>query len=238
MLVATYRPDPDYPRVVAGVAWFDHTRTTVALYPGIKEPPVSGGGPYQVPQSRRHSLLATFNSGFKHSDSGGGFFAHGRLFEPLVAGKGTILAYGDGRVTVRSWSGGPHPGAGVSLARQNLPLLVTGGRPNPNINDGSAWGATLGNAVLVWRSGVGVDAHGNLIYAAAPERTALGMARILIHAGAVRAVELDINSYWVTLNSYAGSGAKGARALLPSMHRSAQRYLSPDDRDFFAVYLK
>jgi hypothetical protein len=30
----------------------------------------------------------------------------------------------------------------------------------------------------------------------------------------------------------------GARNLLPGMIRSPLRYLTPDDRDFFAVYLK
>jgi hypothetical protein len=186
---------------------------------------------------RRRALLATFNSGFKHKDSGGGFFARGRLLEPFVRGMGTIVVYRNGRVDVRGWTGGSRPGPTVLFARQNLPLIVDRGRPNPNLNDGPAWGATLGNAVLVWRSGIGVDRHGNLIYAAAPLQTVGGMARILIHAGAVRAIELDINSYWVTLNTYAFTRARGAEPLLPTMSRSALRYLSPDDRDFFAVYL-
>jgi hypothetical protein len=219
------------------LAWFDHRRTSVALYRGIQEPPVASRGPSAVPASRRRTLLATFNSGFKHKDSGGGFYARTGLLEPFVNGMGTIVGYRNGRVDVRAWTGGSRPGPAVAFARQNLPLIVDHGRPNPNLNDGPAWGATLGNAVLVWRSGVGVDRHGNLIYAAAPLQTVSGIARILIHAGAVRAIELDINSYWVTLNTYAFTRARGAAPLLPSMTRSALRYLSPDDRDFFAVYL-
>jgi hypothetical protein len=238
MLVTTYRPDPSYPRVVAGLAWFDHTRTKLRLYPGIQEPPVASGGPNYVPPPRREDLLATFNSGFKHQDSGGGFYASGRLLEPLVAGMGTVEGFRNGRVDVRAWTGGTRPPRSVSLVRQNLPLIVNGRRPNPNLNDGPAWGATLGNAVLVWRSALGVDRHGNLIYAAAPSQTVAGIAQILIHAGAVRAIELDINSYWVTLNTYAFTRARGAAPLLPSMDRSALRYLSPDDRDFFAVELR
>ena len=105
---------------------------------------------------------------------------------------------------------------GVDFARQNLPLIVAGGRPNPNLNDGPQWGLTLGNAVRVWRSGVGIDARGNLIYAAANDQTVESLAEILIHAGAVRAMQLDINSYWVTFNSYAqpsaGSPAACCRA--------------------------
>jgi hypothetical protein len=90
----------------------------------------------------------------------------------------------------------------------------------------------------VWRSGVGVDARGNLIYAAADEQTAQSLAEILQRAGAIRAMELDINSEWVTFNFYGTSGANDPFKLLPDMTRDATRYLTPDDRDFFAVYAR
>ena len=90
----------------------------------------------------------------------------------------------------------------------------------------------------VWRSAVGVDAHGNLLYAAADLQTASSIAEILQRAGAVRAMELDINSEWVTFNFYGGWGASAAQKLLPDMTRDATRYLTPDDRDFFAVYAR
>ena len=62
----------------------------------------------------------------------------------------------------------------------------------------------------------------------------------MIHAGAVRAMELDINTYWTTFISYRhpGAGAIGAASLLSNMNRPTTRYLTPDDRDFFAVYLR
>jgi hypothetical protein len=126
----------------------------------------------------------------------------------------------------------------VQYAQQNLPLIVSGARPNPSLSDGPEWGATLGNAVRVWRSGIGVDANGNLIYAAADNQTVASLAEILIRAGAVRAMELDINSYWVTFISYARSGAGDPSSLLPGLTRGPDRYLTPDDRDFFAVYLR
>jgi hypothetical protein len=52
----------------------------------------------------------------------------------------------------------------------------------------------------------------------------------------VRAMELDINSYWVSFISYAHPGALEPSNLLGEMNRSSSRYLTPDDRDFFAVY--
>jgi hypothetical protein len=51
-------------------------------------------------------------------------------------------------------------------------------------------------------------------------------------------MQLDINSYWVTFISYARPDAGQPSSLLPDMTRGADRYLSPDDRDFFAVYLR
>jgi hypothetical protein len=237
--VAQFRSDPQYPQMVAGVAWIDTRRASVQLYPGRLEPSVTlPRGPMEVPPDMRQRLLATFNSGFKLADSGGGFAVGGRTYAPLKDGLATLTGYADGRVDVQAWNGGPAVPPGVQYARQDLPLIVSGGRENPNLSDGPEWGATLGNAIRVWRSGIGVDANGNLIYAAADNQTVESLARILIRAGAVRAMELDINSYWVTFVSYAGRGAGDPTSLLPGMTRGPYRYLSADDRDFFAVYLR
>ncbi len=236
--VATFRPDASYPQLVAGVAWIDHTRARLALYPGRYEPPNDGPQLAEVPPQQRWGLLATFNSGFKLEDSGGGFLSQGQMYAPLRDGQATLVGYRDGTVDVRTWIGGPDPGAGVAFARQNLPLIVENGRLNPALSNDSLWGVTLGNSVRVWRSGVGVDAHGNLIYAAADIQTAASLARILQRAGAVRAMELDINYDWTTFNFYGTFGGGDATKLLPGMSRPATRYLSPDDRDFFAVYAR
>jgi hypothetical protein len=240
VLITSFRPDPNYPQLVAGVAWIDHTRTSVWLYPGLHEPSVAlpDRGPEQAPTSTRSRLVATFNSAFKLSDSGGGFADGGHTYAPLQNGLATIVRYSNGRVDVISWHDGPNAPVGVVYARQNLPLIVSGGKPNPNLSDGPEWGATLGNAVRVWRSAVGVDRHGNLIYAAAPIQTVGSLAAVMIHAGAVRAMELDINTYWTSFISYRYPGAGQASNLLAAMVRSPRRYLTPDDRDFFAVYVR
>ncbi|HWF72490.1 MAG TPA: hypothetical protein VG186_04050 [Solirubrobacteraceae bacterium] len=238
VLVTSFRSDPAYPQMVAGVAWIDHTRTRVRLYPGIQEPAVTlPRGPMEVPPAHRGRLVASFNSGFKLQDSGGGFALAGHTYAPLKNGLATIVGYTDGHTDVVSWTGGPDVGPTVRFARQNLPLIVNHGRPNPNLSDGPQWGATLGNAIRVWRSGLGIDAKGNLIYAAANYQTVGSLAKILIHAGAVRGMELDINSYWVSFISYRFPGAADPANLLAAMNRSRYRYLTPDDRDFFAVYL-
>jgi hypothetical protein len=241
VLITSFRPDPvNYPQTVAGVAWIDHTRTTVSLTPGRLEPavPLPSRGAMEVPIDMRSRLLATFNSGFKLSDSGGGFAMDGHTYAPMQHGIGTIVRYSDGRVDVIPWPRGPNAGPDVVFARQNLPLIVNHGRPNPNLSDGPEWGATLGNAIQVWRSAVGIDRHGNLIYGAANYQTVGSLAALMIRAGAVRALELDINSEWTTLNAYKYPGAGAPSKLLPDMSQPSTRYLSPDDRDFFAVYLR
>jgi hypothetical protein len=238
VLVTTFRPDPNYPQMVAGVAWIDTSRTWLALYPGRYEPPNSGNALAEVPPQLRSGLLATFNAGFKLEDSGGGFYAGGHSYAPLRDGQATLIAFRDGKFDVRTWTGGPVPGPDVVFARQNLPLILSGGRLVSDLDNGALWGATLGNAVRVWRSAIGVDAHGDLLYAGADLQTAQSIAQILQRAGAVRAMELDINSEWVTFNFYGGWDAAAPQKLLPDMTRDATRYLTPDDRDFFAVYAR
>jgi hypothetical protein len=182
--------------------------------------------------------VATFNSAFKLADSGGGFVYNGHTYAPMHDGIATFVRYRNGNVNIIPWSGGSTAGRDVLYARQDLPLIVNHGRRNPNLSDGPEWGATLGNAVLVWRSAVGIDRHGNLLYAAANDQTVASLANIMIDAGAVRAMELDINAYWPSFITYRYPGAKHPTNLLPDMVRSPFRYLTPDDRDFFAVYAK
>ena len=96
MLVTSFRSDPlDYPQMVAGVAWIDHTRTSTWLYPGRLEPAVTlpSRGPMEVPPELRGRLVATFNSGFKLQDSGGGFAEGGHTYAPMKPGLATIMRY-------------------------------------------------------------------------------------------------------------------------------------------------
>jgi hypothetical protein len=237
VLVTTLRDQPEYPRVVTGLAWIDAKRTTLTLNPGRLEPSVTiPRGSMKVPQAGRGRLLATFNSGFKLSDARGGFVLNGRTYARMQNGQGTLVGYTNGQVDVLNWQNGSPAPANVAFARQNLPLIVNEGKPNPSLSNGAEWGATVGNAILVWRSAVGVDSRGNLIYAAGEDQTVSSLAKALIRAGAVRAMELDINSYWVSFITYGLPGGEQAKNLLPGMTRSSGRYLEPDDRDFLAIY--
>jgi hypothetical protein len=239
VLVTTFRSDPEYPQFVAGVAWIDSSRTKLEYVPGLAEPPgIENRGPGEVPESLRKGLVATFNGGFPLETSGAGLIYRGEVVEPMVNGVATIVGYKSGRIDVVKWEHGPGAPADVSFAKQNLPPIIDEGKLNPNLSDGPEWGETVNNATRVWRSGIGVDAHGNLLYAAANYQTVESLAKVLKQAGAVRALELDINEDWTSFISYRSPGGVSPSNLLPEMFRSPERYLVPDERDFFAVYLR
>jgi hypothetical protein len=239
-LLTTFRSDPEYPQFVAGVAWLDSARTELAYVPGTVEPPepLESRGSGEVPPNLRHRLVATFNGGFPLETSNSGLIYRGKVKEAMVDGVATIVRYRDGRVDIVKWNHGPGAPANVWFAKQNLPPIIYEGKLSPNLGDGPEWGETVNNAVRVWRSGLGIDAHGNLMYAAANYQTVESLAKVLQRAGAVRAIELDINEDWTSFISYRRPGGREPSNLLPEMYRSPERYLTPDERDFFAIYLK
>jgi hypothetical protein len=240
VLVTTFRPETEYPQLLAYVAWFDHTRTQIAYYPGRYEPPSAAvRGPMMVPDSQRSRLLATFNGGFTYEDGENGSTVNGQVNEPLKDGKATLVGYRDGRVDIVNWSGGPNAGPDVAWARQSLAPILWNGHLNPELNEdpnSQAWGFTLGGVVRVWRTGVGIDPRGNLIFMAAEGQTVISIAKALRHAGAVRGMEFDINADWHTLITYSHDHGLVGKMVEPQPNEGPERYLVPDDRDFFAVY--
>ena len=136
VLVTTFRTELAYPRIVAYVAWFDHTRTALGFYPGRYEPPNAPvRGPMSVPYGQRWRLLATFNGGFTYIDGHNGSSIDGLSYEPLKDGLATLIGYRDGRVDIKTWTGGPNAGPNVAFTRQSLPLIIDGGKLSPALND-------------------------------------------------------------------------------------------------------
>jgi hypothetical protein len=115
--------------------------------------------------------------------------------------------------------------------------------PGLDSDSNDKWGATLGNKVFVWRSAVGVDANGGLIFVGGNGLNAKTLGDVLVRAGAVRAMELDINSQWVSYYLYdqvdpTNANAVAGRKLLPDMQRAEDRYLQPGERDFVALFAR
>jgi hypothetical protein len=239
MQVAYLRPDDVHGTVLAAVVRIDQTAASFRLVPGSKVP---GHGPWPggdaVPASDRANLLAAFNSGFRIGDSRGGYMEAGRTAAPLRNGAASMIIDAHGTIDVVSWTNATAASAPVAV-RQNLDLIVDGGQLVAGLDDntGNRWGHTVGNKLFVWRSGIGIDAQGRVLYVASEGLSVRTLAALLQRAGAVRAMELDINHAWVSFNAFhhEASGVLTGSKLLSSMSKPADRYLHPDTRDFVAV---
>ncbi len=187
----------------AGIAWMDTRLLSARLYSGSVSP---GGGPWRytapVRPSQAATLVAAFNGGFKMSAAGGGYYTQGRAVVPLKDGAASLVVYRDGSVEIGAWGTDVTMTPKVVDVRQNLAPLVTAGRPTAQTADWQAWGSTIGNVEGVWRSGVGITPDGALVYATGPDLDPVGLADLLVRAGAVRAMQLDINPDWTVLATY------------------------------------
>lgn len=237
------RPDPVHTSLVTGVAWMDTKLLHATLYSGTDVPGAPGFKDVApVTPDAARQLVAEFNSGFRMQDAYGGYYSEGRLIYTMRPGAASLVIYDNGDVTVANWGRDVTMGPTIASVRQNLDLLVDGGRLVSGLQSDTThkWGATLGNKLFVWRSGVGVTADGALVYAGGPGLSVYTLADVLLHAGAVRAMELDINTYWVDyffFNPQPGSPASPSNGtkLLSTMSGSTKRYFEPSSRDFFVM---
>ncbi len=243
--VTTVRPDTIHTSYVVGVAWMDTKLLRATLYSGSQIP---GGGPYThtapISATAATSLVAAFNAGFLMPQANGGYYTDGRTIIPLTPGAASFVVYANGQATVGAWGTDVSMTPDVVSVRQNLDPLVENGAPVPGLNaaDTTKWGFTLGNNVYVWRSGLGVTADGALVYVGGPGLNITDLADLLVRAGAVRAMELDINTDWVDFASYTPASPQGAATpsngadLLPDMVGTPSRYFEPWwSRDFITM---
>ena len=239
------RPDAVHTSLVVGVAWMDTKLLMPTLYSGSTIP---GGGPYKhtapVSPAAARTLVAAFNSGFLMTNADGGYYTDGKTILPLRNGAASFVIYRNGTAGIVAWDHGATVPPDVVAVRQNLDLLVDHGKAIPGLNpsDTTQWGFTLGNAVYVWRSGLGITADGALVYVGGPGLNITTLADILARAGAVRAMELDINTDWVDFATYQPHGASGLAApvngtnLLPGMYGGPNRYFAAWwSRDFITM---
>jgi hypothetical protein len=216
------------------VTWLNDQILRVALYAGTDQPSGAWTNSAFVPGPLVPQLVAAFNSGFRLDASQGGWFADHRAAIPLRNGAASLVIFADGSATVGQWGRDVSLTPYVVAVRQNLNLLIDNGQISPTVSDVfGSWGATLGNTPTTWRAGLGVDRAGHLLYAGGPGLDPAALARVLVAAGAVRAMELDINPQWVLFIWYQnGNPTK----LLPQMAFPADHYFTPNERDFIAVF--
>ncbi len=244
---AFVRPDALHTSYVVGVAWMDTNLLTAQLYSGSQIP---GGGPYRftapVSAARTESLVAAFNAGFLMQNANGGYYTDGRMVAPLRAGAASAVIFKNGRMTVGKWGRDVVMTNQIASVRQNLDLVVDNSKPVPGLTKANStkWGLTLGGGYNVWRSGLGITKDGALVYVGGPSMSISDLANVLVRAGAVEGMELDINTDWVQYSTYVGpahtpiNGGDG-RSLLSNMPGSPSRYFAAYwARDFFTMSLR
>ena len=239
------RPSAIHTSYVVGVAWMDTKLLKATLYSGSQIP---GGGPYThtapISPTDATTVVSAFNAGFLMSDANGGYYTDNKTVIPLRTGAASFVVYKNGSATVAQWGRDATMGPDIVSVRQNLDLLVDNGQVVPAVYSSAPtqWGATLGGGLYVWRSGLGVTADGALVYVGGPGLDIADLATLLVRAGAVRAMELDINTDWVNYSTYAPSTPGGPATptngteLLAGMTGTPGRYFqSWWARDFITM---
>lgn len=225
-------------RMWPAVVWMDPHLARFDLHPGFDVPGPVTGATDHLTGSQRGSVLATFNSGFTMVDARGGYWQKGTTKRALRVGAASMVFTTSGGLDVRTWQGG-EPGGNIVAVRQNLDLLVNHARITPAVSDPSstAWGKTVGNRAFVWRSAVGVRADGSVVFVVGPALSVATLANLAHAAGAVRAMELDINQDWTNylLYHHLVSGGVQPAKLTPDEVPNPHRYLASSSRDFVAV---
>jgi len=241
------RPDAVHTSYIVGVAWMDPKILSAQLYSGSQIP---GGGPYPysapITSSASTSVVSVFNAGFRMQDANGGYYTNNKMVLPLRVGGASAIIYKDGTMSVGEWGRDFHMTPDVASVRQNLDLIIDGAKPVADLTNPNAikWGKTLGGTFNVWRSGLGVTSDGALVYVGGPAMSISDLADTLVRAGAVRAMELDINTDWVdyaTLSGTLGQPVNGANAtnLLTGMIGNPGHFFANWwTRDFFVMSMR
>ncbi len=237
----------------AAIAWMDTRLLSARLYSGSISP---GGGHYRytapIARAQAATLVAAFNGGFKMKDARGGYYTEGRMIDWLRPGAASLVIYADGSVNIGAWGRDVTMTRRVASVRQNLVPLVADGQPtSAAAGNWHAWGSTCGAhscAASVpglehqWRTGLGITANGALVYAAAPSLDPLQLAELLVRAGAVRGMQLDINPSWPDFVTYHPPGPRGlagpsnGRKLIPWTVQGAATFFERSwARDFITM---
>ena len=241
--VTALRPDGQHTSFVVGVLRMDPTLVRGELRPGTTDPGGSWHAPASLTPRELQSVAAVFNGGFRLTDpSHPGYYSQGRTVDRLVDGEASLVLHANGTADVGSWNREVRMAPDVVSVRQNLVPLVDGGELNQTCATGGTreWGATIGQAAFINRSGFGVTASGVEVYVAGPALSVCTLGRILQDAGVVRGMELDINPDWVSGAYFhpQPTGQPQSFKLFPDEKVSPRHYFQTSSRDWFAWFVR
>lgn len=238
------QPDPTRSYAIAALVKLNMQALSIDAVAGTWEPgEATHPGPGKVPDDVQKSniLVAAFNGGFQKKDGEYGMIVGNTTYLPLQKNLATLFMYTDKKPQIVNFAGGTLA-SDVTSVRQNGPMLIQDGKivANSVAWNMQTWGLTTTNSMYTWRSGLGVTKDGNLVYAVGPSLVPNTLAKALQLAGAVNAMQLDINPVWVRFALYnsIGSGQYTSQMLLKDMTNGGIAYLTGYEKDFFYVYEK
>jgi Phosphodiester glycosidase len=240
------RPDPDRSYAIVALIqmnmyYLSLTSVAGTYYPGAE---LGHPGPGVIPMSDRatNNLVAAFNGGFQYMDGHYGMTVGSTTYVPLTIGLGSLIIYDDDSIAIQRYDGTTPSFKKIKSVRQNGPLILDKGKITADAESGGyqVWGRTTTNSVYTWRSGVGLTAQGNLVYAVGPSLTASTLAQSLKLAGAQEAIQLDINQFWVRFVTFTPTGAGNytSESILNTLQNGGPSYLSGYNKDFFYLMMK
>ncbi len=242
------RPDPQRSYAIVALVQMNTRHLHLHAVAGTQYPGAELGhpGPGIIPADVRDGsdLVAAFNGGFQYKDGHYGMAVGSQVYVPLVNGSGTLTIYQNGTLAINRYTPSAVTAASTSVEamRQNGPLIVDKGQVTPDVISGgyALWGRTTTNSMYTWRSGVGVTANGNLIYAVGPSLTAQTLAQALKVGGAVEAMQLDINAYWVRFVTFEPKAPDDYtyESILNTLANGGYDYLHGYSKDFFYLTMQ
>ncbi len=238
------RPDPKRDYAITYLVKMNMSELIASAAAGTWEPGEQAHkGPGAIPLSivNSNKLVAAFNGGFQKKDGEYGMIVQNTTYLPLKKNLATLVLYTDKKPEIFNYTNQTF-GKDISVIRQNGPMLLENGKIVTSSSEWNmqTWGLTTTNSMYTWRSGIGVTKNGNLIYAAGASLVPQTLAFALKEAGAVNAMQLDINPVWVRfiLFSSLGKGLYKYSPLTASMVNGGYEYLHGYQKDFFYIYIK
>lgn len=237
-------PDPARPYAFVTLVQMDMSKLRLWSVAGKQEPggKVGKPGPGVIPQNIQNQgiLVAAFDGGFQYRDGQYGMVVGTTTYLPLKKDLATLVGYDNGSLKIIKYEG-QNLGNNIAFIRQNCPMLIQNGviETKDQANK-QLWGRTITSGIYTWRSGIGITATGNLIFAIGNSLVPSTLAAALKAAGAVNAMQLDINPYWVRFdifNNY-NNGTYAHSTVMKGVFDGYFTYLHGYQKDFFYVTKK
>ncbi|MHB1355770.1 MAG: DPP IV N-terminal domain-containing protein [Anaerolineae bacterium] len=235
-------PDPQRPYAEVDLVEIDPSLLQLHMIVGTTEPKPATGlvGSGVIPAEDWPYLVAAFNGGFAAMHGAYGMMVDHLIYLPAREGIATVAVYEDGTLRLGTWGKEIAETPDMVAFRQNCPPLIEDGKITAETGKLTLWGLSVNDEVFLYRSGLGITREGKLVYAAGRSLSAYTLARALQMAGAIYAMQLDIDEYHVAFITYTvqldpngNLVSVDGQKLKSDMHGFDSYFLRPWQLDFF-----